>query len=1165
MTLMKRRRRRKRKLIYGISGVMATMATGDLLCNESSETPGAVAGDWPWRDWSEIRRGITEVLLEPPDFFRRLDVRKHFLWLIKWFSSGPLANAYSSACPIGVLTLHMLTLLACNDADRCIQLRDNRLGVELLGADIADVVLSGWPIFTILGILSEETRRISFPLYSACDDLDATGGFVSSFLEDLSRALANNWRLPGDQALRLLEREEAGCPFAIAAAHFTLGSSGIGPDGSRRIGSPRAHLQAGQMALLQGWKPLGFSLYDLIVTRWPIWRALERFVRHDVPLSEMPSRRTTVAELVICGHGWSAFHAVVSSFSKASSWNLHFLRADADACPAFYLEVAESLPDDAIVIVTSPLIFAWNDHTETALTEIVELLRDDPGMEVVGLPTVDSQGFWTMNVWKLLLEDWELAYEAFPTGYTFARGDRCFIAEATSGTRGFARAETWRRLQQRVDGTSAMAGPAAGVGWLVDLDLQIRHMGLSVFTCIMAPAREENYLNIVTLTSGLSRRYQLEVARFSSTNEGRSCIDIDGWDRASSALFGVAPPCLEEEARSALRCALEGAGEGAALSIEPSSSSAALLLTRGRRVLWQLRDDRTSFVPLSVCCSVAVGGKDSACSFWRVAESTLEVPPELRIHFSMSRNALLFLSARLGEVVAELSDCQDASSEHFGVARLVDLLGMPPLELRTRPGRGLVPSMLPPPLSHVEVLLCCQQAGVLEAVRRFTTEHGWAMHSAVMDASDCPAFLRQAVSHVQDQNAVLLLSPLLWHWDANVGEAILQGLSSFVEHADAHVLGFPSIDKQGQWSSNLWQIRHQYWKLMYSSPRDMLRFRTPSGGRGAPAAGSLDRDDGHEDGLICATGDVASATRLFRNASLLKSAISRTQHDPTNPLNWLVDLDMQMYADSLCILVCMTLPLPEADYLSRVSLSTYLADKYQVEVALFGHRRFEHCLPGSNWFQVAKKGLVAPWCFRRDVEKAFRDVHDWWLAMDPDHNFVVPEEGTLLALFRNGAAGMLPWDSDFDAKFYTDLPMTVQEFMNRTREAAFAELEIEAYAYRGCGQDSYVLLRRPNITHHMADLYVAGNQSMVDHPWRARLFGVGVRLSPEHLEHIFFTRYRTPVRKLFGGDGISLRCFLPGHNACLPDCRDEQAPCEFEDEFVHVHNFVPRRNSHPEM
>ncbi|CAJ1406205.1 unnamed protein product [Effrenium voratum] len=213
---------------------------------------------------------------------------------------------------------------------------------------------------------------------------------------------------------------------------------------------------------------------------------------------------------------------------------------------------------------------------------------------------------------------------------------------------------------------------------------------------------------------------------------------------------------------------------------------------------------------------------------------------------------------------------------------------------------------------------------------------------------------------------------------------------------------------------------------------------------------------------------------------------------------------------------------PDADYLQHVALTTKLTEKHQargsgreVEMADFDGRRQVLCIKGANWFQVAQKGLVAPYCFRRDVTQAFRRVYGWWTSLDP-RNFLVPEEGTFLALFRNGDAGIMPWDSDFDVKLYTEADITMEGFMNRTLEPSFQSMRIEAYAYDGCGQDNYLLLRQANITHHIGDAYVRGSQRRTSHPWRAKLFGVEVSLSPEHLQHIFFTRYRTPVRKLFG-------------------------------------------------
>lgn len=57
---------------------------------------------------------------------------------------------------VGVLSLRLFTVLISNDADRCIQMRDARMGVELMQVPFSDLVASGWPIFRILAHLAEE-------------------------------------------------------------------------------------------------------------------------------------------------------------------------------------------------------------------------------------------------------------------------------------------------------------------------------------------------------------------------------------------------------------------------------------------------------------------------------------------------------------------------------------------------------------------------------------------------------------------------------------------------------------------------------------------------------------------------------------------------------------------------------------------------------------------------------------------------------------------------------------------------------------------------------------------------------------------------------------------------------------------------------------------------
>ncbi|OLP95330.1 hypothetical protein AK812_SmicGene22557 [Symbiodinium microadriaticum] len=451
------------------------------------------------------------------------------------------------------------------------------------------------------------------------------------------------------------------------------------------------------------------------------------------------------------------------------------------------------------------------------------------------------------------------------------------------------------------------------------------------------------------------------------------------------------------------------------------------------------------------------------------------------------------------------------------------LHGFPrPVELAL-PGADEIPGLgVAPAPAHV---LACRAS---EALRQQLQELGqslaWDLRlSSMAEAAEdgglaCLQFLKRTLQEANPDVPAIFLSPLLKpeEWSERASKALLKAVLWLQTHPAATgrvVVGFATTDDVWQWRVR--HLRHQYWKLVYS-PVDAAAAET--GFFGEP----------------CARGSSASASRVFGTAGSLRSLLSFVDADPENEWNWLVDLDIQLQNAGLEVLACAAWGMPEEDYLTRATLTRHLAEKHQVEMAEFleGHRHV-HCLPGSNWFQVAQKGLVAPWCFRRDVMQAFRRVSRWWTTLDP-RNFVVPEEGTFLALFRNGAAGIMPWDSDFDVKLYTEADITMEGFMNRTQEPAFQSIGIEAFAYDGCGQDNYVLLRQASIVHHIGDAYVRCGRPRQEHPWRAMLFGTEVSLGPDHLQHIFFTRYKTPVQKLFG-DGIPLQCFHTGHNACMPD------------------------------
>ncbi|CAD7933485.1 unnamed protein product [Amoebophrya sp. A120] len=253
---------------------------------------------------------------------------------------------------------------------------------------------------------------------------------------------------------------------------------------------------------------------------------------------------------------------------------------------------------------------------------------------------------------------------------------------------------------------------------------------------------------------------------------------------------------------------------------------------------------------------------------------------------------------------------------------------------------------------------------------------------------------------------------------------------------------------------------------------------------------------------------------------------------------------------------------------TQASAASSTSSNYRSPAPGTNIRKSQHCMPGLNWFQINTRGVIGSYCFREQIENHFRYFLDWWVRERGKQ--AVPEEGSLLALWRNGAVGQFPWDSDFDLKLYTDEVSSAS--LNRTKEQ-FNELlqqkfsyertalndasrTTQAWSFLGCGDDNYFLIRIPNITHHIGDVYYQHSIKTENHPWRARMLGMeryAISLSQHHMEHIFFDRYHAPVEKLFGDHGSVLQC-LTDHNACLPDCKRAggTSGCEFEDNFVHV-------------
>ncbi|CAK9074888.1 unnamed protein product [Durusdinium trenchii] len=603
------------------------------------------------------------------------------------------------------------------------------------------------------------------------------------------------------------------------------------------------------------------------------------------------------------------------------------------------------------------------------------------------------------------------------------------------------------------------------------------------------PMPEDPFLTSVRLTPWLARKHEIEEAHFADGHAQQLCL---GPPMYSSGL----PPCLQQEASLALTMALRWWNQDSYLRLGGTA-----LLTAGR-----LMHSGQSNV-LDVC------GSGDLCS----AIAVDEIPAELILE--TEPDACIFHSARdvasaLPPLLRVQRGCEDPADL---ITAILHDGRLKPIWLPFRAEGGEMPA----PPAHV---LSCLAIGI-------PVSQAWLLHApeTQLEGAACLDFIKRNLDTINLDMPAVLLSPSLLpeKWTIRNTKALEDALQWMRKNSETNIMGFPLLSEDS-WRWKVRRLRHQYWKLFFTSSETIEEH---TGLAGEP----------------CAVG-FPSATRAFGAARVLRSLLSLVESDPDNPWNWLLDMDLQIHKAGTQVLSCAGWPMPEVDYLTRVTLTEHMTTKHQVELANFDGREDVYCIKGANWFQVAQKGLVAPYCFRRDVMKAFRRLRDWWTSLDA-RNFLVPEEGTFLALFRNGNAGIMPWDSDFDVKLYSEQDLTMEGFMNRTLEPEFKAMQIEAYAYDGCGQDSYVLLRQANITHHIGDAYVRGSQKT--HPWKARLFGTEIRLSPEHLEHIFFTRYRTPVQKLFG-DGIPLQCFHPGHNACMPDCQDPTKPCDFEDHFVHV-------------
>eukprot|EP00434_Breviolum_minutum_P020774 symbB.v1.2.018324.t1/scaffold1458.1/size117527/3 len=630
-----------------------------MLCNESSNIRDGPAGarQWPvpWRyGWPSIRQELDLYLENSADFFRQLSVRRHFKWLLSWFSRTAHTNVWLSGCPLGVLTLRLYTVLISNDADRCIQMRDARMGLELLHVPLGDVADSGWPAFRILAHLAEESRRISFPLDNGCDDLDSAA--ARSYRELLRSALFSHQRVPVPvaEALNFIEEEKPPrCSLGLGATYFALASQ----KGDARV--RRKLLEQGQEVLLE-WPSLQLSLYALLTTKWPVWQALDRIQKPPVQeVLRTEEGQGLELDVIFCGHGVDGMEHTLRHWCerKNPAWRLHFLRADLAACPGFYQTL--SLPVTSNVLMLSPLL--WSADGLEAAVDAMNFSLLDAGADVLGFPTLDSSLLWTFAVHRVVgpsRTPWRLRYEAFPTGYEETLKDRCFRGDAVSMTRGF-KVPVWQKLVKTLRPSMGLGTSEEEMSWFVDLDLEIINAGLKSYLCMGPPAQEDPYLPTVRLANWLARKYAIEEAHFAEDNVQQLCVG------PPMPPGSTVPPCLQQEAQLAWHVATEHWKDVRLRLNGPA------LLTAGRSLLGD-----TMISEVDVCDGAQpwgitegrVGGTLLCSSLADILPSTLMVETELeRCTFRSAREGseAFILPALLRVNRAQDANCQEPMEELF--------------------------------------------------------------------------------------------------------------------------------------------------------------------------------------------------------------------------------------------------------------------------------------------------------------------------------------------------------------------------------------------------------------------------------------------------------------------------------------------------------------------
>ena len=430
------------------------------------------------------------------------------------------------------------------------------------------------------------------------------------------------------------------------------------------------------------------------------------------------------------------------------------------------------------------------------------------------------------------------------------------------------------------------------------------------------------------------------------------------------------------------------------------------------------------------------------------------------------------------------------------------------------------------------------------------------------DSGSCFQQLDVSLRELQAQRRLgeitVLLSPYLRSWHLQTHSIALWRLTQLIS-PEFSVLGLPTWSQTFTWP--LRRLRRQYWKLQ------ALDYPTGSA-RSAPHRVG---DKGSE---LCHGGDMVSASRVYKS-SVLENLLEGLKAEAG--AEWLLNLDLEALAQGVNhrTYLCAVGIFDEDDYLQHVKrLTSHISLRYHIEVARLGPDSHVNCAVTLQWGQVidgpvvlSTAGMVTPWCFRRSLRKAWRELTTWWSKLSPLH-YVVPSDGTALCLLRN-TEEPIPWDHDVDIWLRSSGPLKwlpdfaagstgSNEALQNLSGAGFKWTTVTDYTARGGGVHvemnflDQVDSDDSGVVTIDLDVVFKEYAPKTLFPLPGKFFGTQAATGEQHLVGVA-KKYGSAQKLHRSGKPFS--CSKPGHPACIPATKPACEGCEaltveFEDSFI---------------